>query len=219
MNGLVRKATLFTAVGLVVAGAAMAGVPSPGTSIQPPVGLSGFGSVKLVGFVNPPDPSGAITYTVNDANGIPVPINTQVVLNFAACTDLALCTMHTTGGVVNCTAKTVTGLTNAMGTVTFTIVGIGLPVAPRAVNACVTVTAGGQGGFTALIASSMDRDGIPGFGAGDLAQWVSDFLPGLNPSRSDYDASGDVGAGDLSILVSLILGGLSTDSCGDCAGL
>src|SRR5688500_12648795 len=82
---LVRRATLFCAVGLLASSAAMAGVPSAGTSTLP-------AGIALVGYTNPadPTPNGAATFTIRDAANNPVPGST-VIFNFSSCSDIKLC--------------------------------------------------------------------------------------------------------------------------------
>ena len=84
MTGLVRKATLLTAAALVVASAAMAGVPSETNSTKP-------ACISLVGSVaGVPDAAGTFTVIVRDlANN---PLNgASVVIDLANAGDLAIC--------------------------------------------------------------------------------------------------------------------------------
>ena len=78
MTGLVRKATLLTACGMLLAAAAMAGVPSAANSTTP-------GAVLLVGrnVAGPDTTDGVFQVVVRDlANN---PINASaVVVDFAA---------------------------------------------------------------------------------------------------------------------------------------
>ena len=219
MTGLVRRATLITAAGLLAATAAMAGVPSASTSIQP-------AGIALVGYANPADPTafGAAVYTIKDANGNAVPGST-VIINFASCTDIKLCSNVTALGVtVNCSAKTASAVTNATGQVTLRVVGAsnspgGVLGARRdgpgqLDNACASVTADGVP-MAPLIVSAFDLTGDTGIGAGDVFVWGKDFVDG-DFGRSDYDANGDVGANDLFRLGQVFVAGASNQSCHDC---
>src|SRR5258705_10772244 len=80
MTGLIRKATLMTLLGLLVAQAAMAGVPSASTSVLPPSGALRLG----VDSTAPPGPGGrsgagagnnvfTFSVPVNDGGGVPGP--------------------------------------------------------------------------------------------------------------------------------------------------
>jgi hypothetical protein len=203
---LVRRATLFCAVGLLVAGAAMAGVPSAGTSLQPTPSL-----IKLVGHTVSPDPKGNITYTINDASNNPVP-GSVVILNFSACTDVRLCSSDQGAGIsVNCAAKSITGVTNATGQITFSVVGTS-GTGAATFGSCVGVTADGVV-LTNLKAATADYDGLSGVNPLDVSQCYADVLAGTNRSRSDFDGNGLVNPLDVSALYGIVLGGGSASSC------
>src|SRR5262252_1224345 len=100
MTGLVRKATLLTAAGLLAASAAMAGVPSAANSTTP-------ACISLVGSLSGvPDGAGQFTVTVRDlANN---PLNgASVVIDLSGCADLNICNDQLdANALVNCGAKT-----------------------------------------------------------------------------------------------------------------
>ena len=202
MTGLIRKATLFSVAGLMLAGAAMAGVPNEATSTVPNL-------IKIAGGPPAPglgtssvDPLAIVTYVIRDANNTPV-ANTSVVLNFTACTDILL----SPGGGINCGAKTFTGTTDGVGQLSVGIRGVGNGTgSPRAVCNCVHVTAGGQP-FSDVGAAAFDKDGTSGVGAGDLSQLITDFVsPGIE-CRSDFSGNDSVGAEDLSFLITVFVTG------------
>src|SRR5437016_7499658 len=107
MTGLVRKASLLTAAGLLIASAAMAGVPSPGNSTFPAC-ITLVGNTALV-----PDPVGQFTVVVRDLGNNPLN-NASVVIDLSACHDLLICNDQLdAGATVVCTAKTTRKFTNA----------------------------------------------------------------------------------------------------------
>jgi len=204
---LVRRATLICAIGLLVAGAAMAGVPSAGTSTQP------TGSViKIVGHGSPPDPSGIITYTIRDASNNPVP-GSVVILNFSACGDVRVCSSDVgTGMTINCGAHTVTGVTNASGQVSIVVAGAS-STGPPSLTKCVAVTADGVV-LNNLNGATADYDGLNGVGLGDVAACYGDVIAGTNRKRSDFNGDGTVGLTDVAALYGIVVGGGSPISCG-----
>ena len=118
MTGLVRKATLLTAAGMLVATAAMAGVPSAANSTTP-------ACITLVGSLAgvPDAAAGQFTVTVRDlANN---PLNgASVVIDLSGCADLAICSDQLdANALVNCGAKTTRKFTDATGKVTFVVLG------------------------------------------------------------------------------------------------
>src|SRR5262252_158514 len=118
MTGLVRKATLLAAAGLLIASAAMAGVPSAGNSNSP-------ACFRLVGsLAGVPDAAGgSFNVIVRDlANN---PINgASVVVDLSGCLDLKLCNDQLDpDAILNCGAKTTRKFTDVTGTVSFTVLG------------------------------------------------------------------------------------------------
>lgn len=207
MTGLVRRATLITAAGLLAATAAMAGVPSATTSSQP----SGL-VIKVVGHGSPPDPAGAITYTIRDASNNPVP-GSVVICNFAACGDVRICSSDVgTGMTVNCGSKTVSGVTNASGQVTVVVAGASSG-GPPTFTKCVSVTADGVP-LSNLNGATADYDGIGGVGGIDLGAFSADLFAGTNRRRSDFDGNNLVNGIDLGAWSAILFGGGSGISCG-----
>ncbi|HEY6194202.1 MAG TPA: hypothetical protein VI504_04100 [Candidatus Eisenbacteria bacterium] len=194
MTGLVRKATLLTAAGLLIASVAMAGVPSPGNSTVP-------SCIKLVGSkVGVPDPHGTFSIIVRDlANN---PLNgASVVVDLSNCPDLRLCgDQLDAGATVNCPAKTTRKFTDVTGTVTFTVLGSSKAgVAANELQNAGRVFANGTL-IKSPTVSAFDLDGGSGVGINDLSVWLVDFGTPTNPpfGRSDFDCSGGVGINDLS---------------------
>lgn len=207
MTGLVRKATLLTAAALVVASAAMAGVPSETNSTKPAC-ISMVGSVAGV-----PDAAGQFTVIVRDlANN---PLNgASVVIDLSNAGDLAICDDQLdVDALVNCAAKTVRKFTDVTGSVTFIVLG----GSNGGGNASTLLNGGRIYANGTLIGSptvsAFDLDGSSGVGANDLSAWLGDFGSGQNYGRSDYDCSGGIGANDLSLWLGAFGSGASAASC------
>ena len=206
MTGLVRRATLLTAVGLIAAGTASAGVPSAGNTTRP-------GAVVLV----PKDPTQPLaaaaalaTFIVRDAANNPVP-NSVVVINASGCTgtEIRLSSNQPHAGVfVNCAAKSVSAVTNGAGTATFRLLGrIGTHpgFATGKVSGCGSVTADGVplGPINVAIA---DQNGAGGCNAADGALFLADRDNGGSPknqARSDFNGAAGVNAADGAIFLQL----------------
>lgn len=210
MTGLVRRATLFSAVGLLAASAAMAGVPSASTSTQPATK-----ALRIVGHGSPPDAAGNYSYTIRDAANNAVPGST-VIINFAGCGSVRICSSDfAVGAGVNCAAKTVSMVTNASGQVTFAVSGAGNGVGASNVFRCATVTADGVP-FDNIGAGTVDNDGINGVTGIDGGAFASDLFafPGTYRSRSDFDGDNDVDGIDGGVFALVLLGAGSPASCG-----
>ena len=207
MTGLVRKATLLTAAGLLAASAAMAGVPSAANSTTP-------ACISLVGSLSGvPDGAGQFTVTVRDlANN---PLNgASVVIDLSGCADLNICNDQLdANATVNCGAKTTRKFTNGLGSVSFIVLG----GSNGAGNATTLLNGGRVFANGTLIGSptvsAFDLDGSAGVGANDLSAWLTDFGSGQNFGRSDYDCSNNIGANDLSLWLTEFGNGTSASSC------
>jgi len=207
MTGLVRKATLLTAAGLLAASAAMAGVPSP-TNSTTPLCITLVGSLAGV-----PDAAGQFNIVVRDlANN---PLNgASVVIDLSGCNDLSICDDQLdANALVNCGAKTTRKFTNALGQVTFIVLGgsNGGGNASSLLGAGRIYANGTQ--IQAPTVSAFDLDGAGGVGANDLSAWFGDFGSGQPFGRSDYDCSGTIGANDLSLWFGEFGAGTSASSC------
>jgi hypothetical protein len=187
MTGLVRRATLFTAVGLMAAAAAMAGVPTAGNSSigDPIIILRAFNGAGP--GASAVDASLPKTMIIRDAANNPVP-NSVVVLNFSGCGVVKIASVQPAGFFANCAAKTVSGVTDAAGSVTFRVVGAsnttlpseGLPVT----EGCVSVTADGVA-LGNLSAATPDLNGAlmggkEGMDGVDTAQYTGIRFPGAS---------------------------------------
>jgi len=211
MTGLVRRATLFTAVGLMAAVAAYAGVPSAATStLGTGIMLGGRVASNVDALVQK-------TMTVRDAANNPVP-NSVVVINFSTCTasDIRLCSVQSFAGMfVNCAAKTVSAVTNASGVATFRIIGgannPGLNPAGVGVG-CASVTADGVS-LGSLTVGAPDENNTGGVTVLDTAAFFDDRF-GAYRGRSDMDGTGPpLGVLDTAIFFGVRLGGGWTTSC------
>jgi hypothetical protein len=224
MTGLVRKAILFAGCGVLIAGSAMANVPSAANSSftgSPIPGGSpdddGFyvvakcvtGDCDIAQPSPPEDALGQFSVTVRDAGNVLL-AGVVVTADFNACTDFRLAQNQTFPGVsILCGSKVVSATTNALGVASFRILGGALNPAPAVTGAtgtCVELRASNV--FLRNVrAAAFDQDGLlNGVGGGDLSLLLADILPppAANPNftRSDYSLDGAVGGGDLSIWLS-----------------
>jgi hypothetical protein len=209
MTGLVRKATLLAALGLVVATSAMAGIPYAANCTAPSF-------IKVVGFAGAlPDARGTFTVNIRDNANAPI-ANCLVQVDFTAVPDMRLCN---TGGTVSCGTAVVAGLTNVSGDVVFTITGAcgntgGLPGAGA--NGVSIYAAGGVLIRTAT-AIVFDQNGLlsggNGVGASDFVPLLKDWGTGIYFGRSDCDASGVVPAADFLPLLQCWGDGTSSSGC------
>jgi len=227
MTGLVRKATMLVACGVLLgATVAMAGVPSPGNSTSPT-------RINLVGFAGSLADSGTggligntitkVQVIVRDLANNPVAGST-VVFDFSSCVTSAgkdvkvSDTQHYQGLAVACATKRVTGFSDATGTATFVIEGGGAAGATAHTVGCgkiyadnVLLTPGGIG------VGMYNLDGLGAVGGADLSLFAADaFSATPNEDRSDYDGSGTVGGGDLSLFASIVFGSGSLSSGAAC---
>jgi hypothetical protein len=208
MTGLVRKATLLSACGLLAAATAMAGVPDPANSSKP-VRVSVLGTQT-----GNADPNAAFPVVVRDLANNPIP-SSSVVIDLVNCTDTRISnqTANIAGQTVDCALKTVRALTDATGSVTMSVLGAAMnpsgASAPGPGAGCVRIFADGVllGTATALV---FDQNGgsIPGSDGveiSDLSRWLVDFgsfgAGGPYVGRSDYNhiaSPGNIGIDDLS---------------------
>jgi hypothetical protein len=225
MTGLVRKATLLSVCGLLVAGVAMAGVPDPGHSV---IG-TGINLVGTTGGVA--DAHGQKLIVVKDAGGTPVQ-NSTVTINFTACTgqDIRLCSTQPFAGVgVSCANKEVVVLTDASGTATFRVLGFALnpggatnpnPPAPGFGSGGATVKADGVLLGT-LNVGAYDQNGTAGCSSVDLALVANDKFsfawsgggPASFRGRSDLDGNNLITSVDLALAATVKFAASSTVSC------
>jgi hypothetical protein len=202
MTGLVRKASLLSACGLVLATVAMADEPSAGFHTAPEyIDLVGSNGVS-------PDPAGSFTVVIRDLNQVPI-AGVDVIVNLDACHD-----------VQACPTATLRGFTDASGSITFNIVGAGgntgnaagpgvgcaIIIADGVTIRRPTVTAYDENG--AITASGVDGS--------DLSAWMSDFgavaTNGFK-GRSDFNHDGSLGGADLSYWLTRFGSGTSVLGC------
>jgi hypothetical protein len=127
MTGLVRKAALLSACGLVLAGAALAGVPNAANSQKPCIMLMDLSNSKNnVGVNNGVCGQSALKVIVRDALNNPV-ANSDVVLDFSSCDPLTQVRVGSAqvdpNVTVLCTGRTFMKTTNAQGEACFTLLG------------------------------------------------------------------------------------------------
>jgi len=206
MTGLVRKATLFAACGLLMVGTAFASVPSPGNSTVP-CGIVLVGHDGTSGAGNPKvDCVGLFTVVVNDGNNVPI-ANSTVVIDFAQCCNDIVIAQVQNGNpacavgplTVDCATKTVRALTDATGTVRFTIAGASKSSLPTPGDgqpaACARIFADGTLLGTAQVAAFDLNGGIAGgegITASDKSVFQGDlFAYGLVPPHGPYRARSD----------------------------
>ena len=221
MTGLVRKATLFSACGLLLAGSAMAAVPSPANSTIPAnvnvVGTNGpLGAFAVMG-PGGVDPAGAFTVVVRDLANNPIQ-NSSVVVDFTGASDIFLCTDAVPGLVVDCVTKTVRGFTDVTGSVTLYVVGAanntgatGGLAAPGSGLDAVAIFADGVNLGNVHITAVLDQNGAVGgngHNAQDLAFFRDDLgsaaLFGTYRARSDYNFDETNSGLDLSVFRDLL---------------
>lgn len=234
MTGLIRKATLMTILGLLVAEAAMAGVPSASTSIVP-------ASMRLAVYSTAPPASGAgnaiftFRITVNDGGGFPVTF-TPVTIDFNGCTDLWLASVQPFAGVtIDCTTHRVFASTNNLGVATFNIVGSSqnpngaeLPTSPTVAPKCAVVSASSQTLGTMEV-TTLDMDNLIAVGSADLGSEIGDVLYSQTHlpqffARADQELdfdndSADIGKFNDIFLNVLVISGTNGGSCGDAGGV
>jgi hypothetical protein len=194
MTGLVRKATFLSVCGLLIAGSAMAFVPSPVTSTVPcGINLVGWNSTVA-------DPTGNFTIVVKDIAGNVVP-NSPIIVDFTACcNDIRVAgTQHSGSLTLDGTKKKVLGTTNGSGVLTMSIMGMAAALRPAPTNArgagvnngCADLYASGQLLTPNHIqVGTFDEDGAAG-GLGvtgaDFSVFLGDWLPGIYYQRGDYN--------------------------------
>jgi hypothetical protein len=219
MTGLVRKATLLSGAMLMIAGVAMAGVPSAANS---PV----TGGIQLGGTAGGVvDAKVQAVITVRDASNNPVP-NSTVELLFANCysaanTDIKFCNTQPFAGLTtNCAGKVIAAITNASGQATFRVLGgaTALPGnSPGITGACLTVRADGVviNNGNPVRVGAYDLNSASGVNAADNSLFQSTLFqsPAGYRTRCDYNGDGACNSADLAKLLSVQFGAGSTASC------
>jgi len=195
----ISRATLLLAMGVLVASAAMAGVPNAANSPLP----AATAGIFITGNAAGTDPQ-STTITVRDAANNTV-ANSVVVINFTNCNDYVQLANNQAG--VNCGARSVSATTNGSGVAVFHISGVGRDgsTAPTG-QFCASVTADGVPLGT-MIASAFDVNAAGGVNSGDLSRLIcaitspGSCVPVVPPGyqgRYDLNRDNTVGSGDVS---------------------
>jgi len=211
MTGLITKAALFAACGMIIAGAAMAGVPSAATSTS----VAFLRLAQNTGGV-PDTVSSKITITVNDVSHNPVP-GSNVVVDFSGCSnDIKIASNQLNANyTTNCTTHTVSAYTNASGVVAFTLLGGSFTTSVYTSAGCAKIYADGVLLSSASVAT-FDLNGVGGLTAGDISIWVGDLASGTYRPRADLNGDGSLTAGDISVWVGALGRGASSVSGAVC---
>jgi hypothetical protein len=237
MTGLVRKAILFAAAGILVAGTAMASTPSATFSIVPDhINLVGSNGGVIDDGEDAPNSLfyGEFTITVNDLSNLPIN-NSFVIIDFSACSGLQICSDQLQAGITAvCGFQQVRGFTGPGGTLTLSVgghannTGSGNPSGdtdpnngtndPVVTPGCASVEADGTPIKSAVSVGAFDQDG-EGLTTADQSCWQGDNF-GVNsasprhPHRSDFDGDGSVLTSDQSIWQYMNFAGKSGQNCG-----
>ena len=206
MTGLVRKATLFAACGLLMAGAAFASVPSPGNSdIGCGINLVAHNTAGDADCFEVFNVGGKFCVTVRDGNNVPI-ANSTVIIDFANCCNDIVIAQSQPGNAgcgvgpatVDCLTNTVRALTDMNGNVCFLIIGAASASDPTPGNgqasACARVFADGTLLGNLQVGAFDLNGGIPGgegLSGADLSVWLGDFFDyfgsAIYRDRSDFD--------------------------------
>jgi hypothetical protein len=217
MTGLVRKATLFGACGLLLAGSAMAAVPSPANSTIPT-------HIRVVASnAGVADPLGNFSVNVRDLANNPV-ANSSVVIDFTGCEGkVCQATSLTLGQVVDCVTNTVRSVSDISGNVSFNVLGADGIVPPKPVGpgvGCASILADGVnlGPVTVIYhdPNGLVSGGSDGMNITDTSSVLGDiFVNGIFVGRSDFDESTTLSIVDFSFALTAALGtgGASSAGC------
>jgi hypothetical protein len=229
MTGMIRKATLLVALGLLVASAAMAGVPSPANSVVskslalPLVPTAFIDVMGTNGTVV--DPFGDFYVTVRDIANNPCP-GKVVTVNFINATDIRLCTSMVPAGQTNtCNIASVT--TDVNGQAKFTIAGGAMDpgglITGGGLNAVVVAADGFViANVTAAVYDLNGAIGGPGVTSLDASVFSTDnglFGGSGNPAykgRCDFAHDGTISSLDASYASTLRGYGSSSVGCTYC---
>ncbi len=233
MTGLVRKATLLCVGGVLLASAAMAGVPNAGNSVLRNVSLCPRAG-SAVDPLTLPHSVLSSCITVHDANNNPVSGST-VVLDFAPCypaaTDITLCSLQGQAGMTTVCGgggRSVSIAADPSGNACFSVVGnSNNATGSTAISApCIKVYADSQ--LLGTIGyNAYDQEGSNGTDGTDLFLFFQDQgfagaagctpQPGCGPPttrpRSDYDDNGTVDGTDLFLFFLVQGGAYAANSC------
>ena len=171
--------------------------------------------ISLVGSTGsaPAAATGQFEVVIRDLANNPI-AGATVVIDLSGALDLEFCAdQMDPAATVDCAHKTVSKVTAADGSVSFTLLG----GSNGGGNASTLLRGGRMYANGTLIqtptVSAYDLDGSGGVGANDLSAWLGDFGSGNPYGRCDYDCSGGVGANDLSLWLNAFASGRMTASC------
>ncbi len=186
--------------------------------------------IRLIGHEGggTPDPRGRFTVTSRDLANNPI-ADMTVTIDLSGASDLRLCAAPALSGlVVNCPARTVSGVTSTLGEVEFAIFGwavnngdgTGSGLGAARIRACTQPECmPGTVMFDAPISvSAFDQTGGDGVSSMDLSRFLADFGAGGYLARSDHDHSGFVGITDFAVLLQSLGDGRSSVGCAGPAG-
>ena len=213
MTGLVRKATMLCVGGLLLAGAAVAGIPSAANSVIP----------ACIALTDAQSNASCNAMIIRDANNNPV-AGASVTLDFSACPNVAgpggqvqICdTQPDQAVVVNgvssqpaaavCGSQTITVSADALGQLCVALRGgtdlangHGPTAAARPV--CCTIYADSKTmGTVVVTVGTFDFNANDLINSGDLSTWLvyAGGAFGTYRSKADYTCDGVVNSGDLS---------------------
>jgi len=194
--------------------AAAASPPAPATSIAPDF-------ITVVGTRNGvPDPAGAFTVTVRDADSQPI-AGTAVRLVFAGCSDVRPAAVQPLAGLsVDCATSTVSATTDVQGMAHFDIVGAVIRRTPASGRGCVELRADpGNVLLGTATAACVDQDGFNGTTSCDVGLVTADLSLLTYSGRSDLDHSGSIDLNDVATETGLMSAGNSAASGARCDGL
>ena len=202
MTGLIRKATLLAACGLMIAAAVSAGVPDKNSSTFPSY-------VRLVGAASgvPDTTDGRFLVIVRDVGGNPLG-GVFVKADFSACTaDTKIASNQlNVNYTTDCTGHTVGAYTDITGSVYLTLLGNSFGAAVNHLG-CATLYAGAVS-FGGITANEFDLDGGGGQNTNDISIGLGDLAIHPVPAfgRSDFDQNGTLSANDTSIALGVLAG-------------
>jgi len=242
MTGLVRKATLLSAGGLLIAGAAMAGLPNQANCTLPAFYSLFNDGTNLALNLGVPGPSSQLLVIRDESNNV-VP-NCEVVFDFDAAVvgadgrlgvqancpaGISICNAQLNPWIGSGTAtagpgKKVTVNCNGLGQLFTTVLGTGPDViVPASRPNCVKIIAGGvnMGFFTLTSVNyNLNSGGNPGeINFADVSSWLNPSYDGGSGtgtyhSWKDYSGDGVVTLFDLSLLLDAVLPPVNTtDPC------
>lgn len=194
MTRLITKAALLSACGMLVAVAAMAGVPTTNSTSPTFIRVVGYSTTV------PDSIAGRFSVIVRDIANNPI-ANSLVTVDFSGCPDIKIAANQLNANyITNCTNHTVSAYSSATGLVYFTILGGSFTTGTHAGLSCAKIYADGVLLSSPTVAA-FDLDNASGVTTADLSLWIGDFVTHVYRGRSDYDANSLVTTADLSVWI------------------